>query len=93
MTAMASETQALMTEAETLGLFRPQAAFEVHCSNCHGRLDGRGDCPTCGVIGRTPAELERRAQSDPEGVAKLLRGAIEKRRSYRPAGREKSAER
>ncbi len=90
---MAAETQDLMSEAQALGLFRPHAAFEVHCSNCHGRLDGRGDCPTCGVIGRTPAELERRAQTDPAGVSKLLKAAIEKRKSYRPAGREKSPER
>jgi hypothetical protein len=90
---MASETQALVAEAGTLGLFKPQAAFEVHCSNCHGRLDGRGDCPTCGVIGRAQAEIERRALTDPVGTTKLLRAAIERRKAYRPAGREKTAER
>jgi hypothetical protein len=90
---MTIDAQTLITEAQALGLFRPQAAFEVHCSNCHGRLDGRGDCPTCGLIGRGPAELERRAQTDPAGVSKLISAAIAKRKSYRPAGREKSAER
>ncbi len=43
--------------------------------------------------GRGPAELERRAQTDPAGVSKLISGAIQKRKNYRPAGREKSAER
>ena len=90
---MTQEAQTLISEAQGLGLFRPQAAFEVHCSNCHGRLDGRGDCPTCGLIGRNSTELERRAQSDPAGVSKLLSAAIAKRKNYRPAGREKSAER
>jgi hypothetical protein len=90
---MVADAQTLITEAQELGLFKPQAAFEVHCSNCHGRLDGRGDCPTCGLIGRGAGELERRAQSDPAGVSKLLAAAIAKRKSYRPAGREKSAER
>ena len=46
---MTADAQTLITEAMELGLFRPQAAFEVHCSNCHGRLDGRGDCPACGL--------------------------------------------
>jgi hypothetical protein len=90
---MTTDTQALLGEAQTLGLFRQHAAFEVHCSNCHGRLDGKGDCPTCGVIGRPRAEIERRAQTDPAGTNKLLAAAIEKRKNYRPAGREKSAER
>ncbi len=71
-----TDAQTLITEAQELGLFKPQAAFEVHCSNCHGRLDGRGDCPTCGLIGRGPAELERRAQTDPAGVSKLISAAI-----------------
>ncbi len=90
---MATDAQTLINEAQELGLFRPQAPFEVHCSNCHGRLDGRGDCPTCGLIGRGATELERRAQTDPAGVSTLLSAAIAKRRNYRPAGREKSAER
>jgi hypothetical protein len=90
-----TDTQTLITEAQELGLFRPQAAFEVHCSNCHGRLDGRGDCPTCGLIGRNSAELERRAQTDPEGTSKLLRNAIDKRKNFKPVGArgEKSQER
>jgi hypothetical protein len=90
---MTADAQTLITEAMELGLFRPQAAFEVHCSNCHGRLDGRGDCPTCGVIGRAQAEIERRALTDPVGTTKLLKAAIERRKAYRPAGREKTAER
>jgi hypothetical protein len=88
-----TDAQTLISEAQELGLFRPQAPFEVHCSNCHGRLDGRGDCPTCGLIGRASTELERRAQTDPAGVSKVLATAIGRRKSYRPAGREKSAER
>jgi len=45
-------------------------------------------------IGRPAAELERRAQTDPEGTAKLLRAAIDKRKAFKPVGaREKSQER
>ena len=92
---MILDPRTLIAEAETLGLFTPQGAFEVHCSHCHARLDARGDCATCGLIGRPAAELQRRAQTDPEGTGKLLRAAIEKRKNYRPAGvrGEKSAER
>ena len=88
------DTKALFEEAEGLGLFKPHGAFEVHCSHCHARLDGRGDCATCGLIGRPASELERRAQSDPVGTDKLLRSAIEKRKSFKPVGaKEKSQER
>jgi hypothetical protein len=88
------DTKALIAEAESIGLFMPHGAFEVHCSHCHARLDGRGDCATCGLIGRPAAELERRAQTDPDGTGKLLRIAIEKRKSFKPVGtREKSQER
>jgi hypothetical protein len=87
------DAQTLLDEARTLGLFRPQAPFEVHCPNCHARLDGRGDCATCGLIGRSDGEIAKRAQVDPAGTAKLLQGAIDRRKAFRPAGREKSAER
>jgi hypothetical protein len=89
------DARELIAEAQGLSLFQPHGAFEVHCSHCHARLDGRGDCATCGLIGRPAAELERRAQSDPEGVSKLLRTAIEKRKNFKPVGTrgEKSAER
>ena len=81
------DAQTLLSEARTLGLFKPQAPFEVHCANCHARLDGRGDCATCGLIGRSDGEIAKRAQVDPAGTAKLLAGAIEKRKAYKPAGR------
>ena len=92
---MTMDPRLLMAEAEALGLFQPHGAFEVHCSHCHARLDGRGDCATCGLIGRPAAELERRAQTDPEGTAKLLRVAIDKRKNFKPVGAkgEKSQER
>jgi len=88
------DPRTLIAEAEAMGLFTPQGAFEVHCSYCHARLDARGDCATCGLIGRPASELARRAQTDPEGTSKLLRAAIEKRKNYRPAGArvEKSQE-
>jgi hypothetical protein len=90
---MADDPKALIAEAESIGLFKPHGAFEVHCSHCHARLDGRGDCATCGLIGRPAAELERRAQIDPEGTSKLLRTAIDKRRNFKPVGaKERSAE-
>ena len=88
-----ADTQMLMGEARTMGLFKPQPPFEVHCANCHGRLDGQGDCPTCGLIGRAEGEIAKRAQVDPAGTTKLLQAAIDRRKAYRPAGREKSQER
>ncbi len=87
------DTQGLMSEARTMGLFRPHAPFEVHCANCAGRLDSQGDCPTCGIIGRGESELAKRAQVDPAGTTKVLEKAIARRKAYRPAGREKSQER
>jgi hypothetical protein len=78
---------ALVTEAKGLDLFRPHGAFEVHCAHCHARLDGNGDCATCGLIGRPAAELERRGATDPERITKLLTAAIAKRRAYTPAKR------
>ena len=87
------DAQTLLNEARTLGLFRPQAPFEVHCANCHARLDGRGDCATCGLIGRAESEIAKRAQVDPAATTKLLAAAIERRKAFKPAGREKSAER
>ena len=79
-----SEVGALIKEAAGLDLFRPHGAFEVHCVHCHARLDGNGDCATCGLIGRPALELERRGATDPERVEKLLAGAIAKRRAYAP---------
>lgn len=87
------DTQGLMSEARALGLFQPHAPFEVHCAHCHARLNGRGDCATCGLIGHAEAEIAKRAQVDPAGATKLLQAAIERRKAYRPAGREKSQER
>lgn len=80
---MVAQVSAL-EEAKGLGLFAPRAAFEVHCGNCQSRLDRSGDCPTCGLIGRPVAEIEKRLRSDPAGTEKMLRGAIAKRRAYRP---------
>jgi hypothetical protein len=75
------EVETLMEEARSLGLFRVHAPFEVHCSNCHMRLDPSGDCANCGIIGRPEAEIAKR---DPAYVEKLLRDQIAKRRAYRP---------
>ena len=82
-----ADIAALIAEAKALDLFRPHGAFEVHCAHCHARLDGNGDCATCGLIGRPATELERRAASDADRVAKLLSGAIAKRRAYTPAAK------
>jgi hypothetical protein len=88
-----ADAQALLGEAQSLGLFRPHAPFEVHCANCHARLDGRGDCATCGLIGRSEAEMAKRAQVDPAGTSKLLETQVSRRKAFKPAGREKSQER
>lgn len=77
----------LIGQAKALDLFRPHGAFEVHCAHCHARLDGNGDCATCGLIGRPATELERRAATDPERVAKLLEAAIARRRAFTPAAK------
>jgi hypothetical protein len=90
---MADEVGTLIAEAETMGLFKPHGAFEVHCVHCHARLDGRGDCATCGLIGRSSAEVVQRGKTDPAGTAALVRTAIDKRKRYKPVGREKTAER
>jgi hypothetical protein len=82
-----ADVAALIREATGLDLFQPHGAFEVHCVHCHARLDGNGDCAMCGLIGRPPLELERRAAADPDRVAKLLGGAIAKRRAYDPAAK------
>ena len=88
---MVDPIQGLMAEARAMELFRPHAAFEVHCSNCHTRLVGAGDCPSCGIIGRPEAEVAKRAASDPAGTEKLLRAQIALRRAFKPVkagGRE-----
>ncbi len=85
MTATA-DTQTLIDEATSLNLFRPQSAFEVHCGHCHARLNAQGDCSSCGLIGRPTGELRRRAQVNPDAVNKLLSGAIQKRKAYKPIG-------
>ena len=84
---MADGLEALVAEAEALGLFKPHTAFEVHCANCHGRLNPRGDCDTCGLIGRSAAETRRRAGSDPTTAEKWLTASIAKRKAYRPSGK------
>lgn len=73
-----------IAEAKSMGLFTPYGAFEVHCRVCHTRLDPHGDCPSCGAIGRSQAEIEKRALTDPAGTEKLLERQIAKRRSYKP---------
>ena len=84
---MTSDFDTLVAEAEALGLFKPHTAFEVHCANCHGRLNPRGDCDTCGLIGRSAAEARKRAGGDLAGAEKWLGNAIAKRKAYRPAGK------
>lgn len=79
-----AQVDTLIQEAGTLGLFKTHAAFEVHCSNCHSRLDPGGDCASCGVIGRSEDEVRRRAQADAAGTEKLLRAQIAKRRAFKP---------
>ena len=84
---MTSGFDSLVAEAETLGLFKPHTAFEVHCVNCHGRLNPRGDCDTCGLIGRSAADARKRAGGDLAGAEKWLGSAIAKRKAYRPTGK------
>lgn len=81
---MTVQSDELLTEARALGLLTPHAAFEVHCANCQARLNTRGDCSTCGLIGQSEEALRRRAQTDPQGLAKLLQEQIAKRRAYVP---------
>lgn len=91
---MPADATTLLDEAKTLGLFRPHSAFEVHCANCQARLNTRGDCSSCGLIGQSEDALRGRAETDAQGVAKLLGDHIAKRRAYAPPTRgAKSQER
>ncbi len=81
---MATQTQALMDEARSLGLFRPMGAFEVHCPNCHARLNASGDCSSCGLIGRPEADVAKRAEADAPAAEKLLRTQVALRKAYKP---------
>ena len=80
----------LMNEARELGLFRAQPARDVHCVDCHARLAPSGECVNCGQLGRSEADVAKRAESDPAGTERLLRGAIARRRAYRPAKAERA---
>ncbi len=81
---MAGQLDARMDEARSLGLFKTHGAFEVHCSNCHARLDPMGDCASCGLIGRPEADVAKRGQTDAAGTENLLRTQIARRRAYKP---------
>jgi hypothetical protein len=87
------DVQQLLLDAEALGLFHSHPPFEVHCAHCHARLNGKGDCATCGLIGRPRSEIDKRATVDPAGTMKLLSDAIDRRKAFKPAGREKNPER
>ena len=77
----------LLAEARSQDLIQPLGAFEVHCHHCHARLSGTGDCATCGMIGRTEAELVRRAEGDSAGITRLLEISIARRKSYEPGAK------
>jgi hypothetical protein len=81
---MVAQTSSSLEEAKSLDLFKPHGAFEVHCANCHSRLNPMGDCSNCGLIGRPLAEIEKRMTLDPTGTEKVLREAVAKRRAYKP---------
>lgn len=83
-----------LDQAAELDLFEPHTAFTVHCSHCGARLDAMGNCPACGLIGHSREQVEARAKADPDGVAKLVARAIEKRKAFVPARKgEKSLQR
>jgi len=84
---MAAALDTLLAEARSQDLIQPLGAFEVHCHHCHARLSGTGDCATCGMIGRTEAELVRRAEGDSAGIARLLEISIARRKSYEPGAK------
>ena len=89
---MTAALDTLLADARALDLIRPLGAFEVHCPHCHARLSGTGDCATCGMIGRTEAELLRRAATDSDGIARLLEISIARRKSFGPGeGKKKAA--
>ena len=89
---MTAALETLLAEARSHDLIQPLGAFEVHCRHCHARLSGTGDCATCGMIGRTEAELMRRAATDKDGIARLLELSIARRKSFGPGeGKKKAA--
>lgn len=84
---MNEKIRGLIDEAKQLDLFKPTGAFEVHCSNCHARLDPLGDCPSCGLLGRSAEDVQKRAQLGADKVEKQLSEAIARRKAYKPVGR------
>ncbi|GAC1487082.1 MAG: hypothetical protein NVS1B1_02640 [Candidatus Limnocylindrales bacterium] len=87
---MAAALDTLLAEARSQDLIQPLGAFEVHCHHCHARLSGTGDCTTCGMIGRTEAELMRRATGDSAGIERLLEISIARRKNYEPGTKAKA---
>jgi len=81
----------LVAEAKALEILRPIRAIDVHCPNCGTRLQGLGECPDCGLVGRTEAQLRG---MDEKAATALLERSIARRKAWTPAKtRAKSAER
>ena len=72
----------LISDAHELDLLRPIRAIDVHCPNCGTRLQGLGECPDCGLVGRTDAQLRA---IDERTATSLLERAIARRKAWKPA--------
>jgi hypothetical protein len=58
----------LLNQARSLGLLGSARPTDVHCRHCKARLLDHGECPACGVVGRSDDELRAMDRT----AAKLL---------------------
>lgn len=72
---------AQINEARSLGVLTPIRRIDVHCPNCQARLAAHGECPGCGLVGLTEAELRA---LDPKVAEGILTRAIARRKAYQP---------
>lgn len=83
-----ADLDALLAEARDLDILGRVSATEVHCPTCKARLLAFGECPSCGVVGRSEEEVRR---MDPKQATALLERSIARRKAYQPEKKAKAA--
>ncbi len=73
---------ALLAEANSLGILGHVRAIDVHCPSCGARLHANGECHDCGLVGSSEAELRG---LDSAVATALLQRSIARRRAWTPA--------
>ncbi len=71
----------LIAEARALDIVRPIRSIDVHCPNCGTRLQAHGECPACGLVGSSEAQLR---QLEPAVATALLQRSIGRRKAWVP---------